>query len=258
MSRPEVETTQVCIRGCKRPNIDKESGEIGEPIPRVATDGLLCKKDAENIAKWLDDLCDLYATLDVRIEKAQEREAGGKKTKISGSPSLIRLDVMAMLDPRTRPGEGFPWLDGSREPDDGLWNVYQTIAGWASVLADEKSLDSEYSDLTAAVKLLTAWLPTVYEQPWVDEFYTELRHVHGLLSRALGIPRPKVMGHCLSILGEGSKTHACGQTLYAPVGTSIIRCSNCGRTYNGVEIVKLRAIEMHENGDTVPLRDKAS
>lgn len=286
MTRPDLHTAvdapKHCVRGCTRPNIDKETGKVGEPIPRIATDGLLCKKDAENLAHWLSEIVDLYATLDVRIERAAEREGGGKRGKISGSPALVRLDVLALMDPRTNPGDGRPGPDGKREPDDGLVNVPQTISSWAELLAVEQRMsmcdvdsyteiddeDNEitiytYSakpmDLSTATNLLAAWLPTVLEQMWIDEFYDEIHSVHSLLDRLLGIPKPKILGHCLSIIGEGKiNTRPCGQVLYAPAGTAVIRCSNCGRTYNGIDIVRLRAIEMHENGDTVALKKETA
>lgn len=273
VKRPDLNTAVDalvhCVRGCTRPNIDRETGEVGEPIPRIASDGLLCKKDAENLARWLDEVENLYATLDVRMERAPEREGGGKRGKISGSPALIRLDVLAMMDPRTNPGPSKPSaFDGKQEPDDGLLNVPSTVSGWAEMLALEQHLSMVQVDddsdewvppfnLSEALSLLRTWMPTVLQQMWVDEFYAEMKDVHSLLSRAHGIPRPKIVGHCLSILGEGKATHACGKALYAPEGTAVIRCSACGRTYNGLDIVRLRTIEKHESGDTVPVKESA-
>jgi hypothetical protein len=258
-----------CIRGCTRPNIDRETGEVGEPIPRIASDGLLCKKDAENLAHWLAEIESLYATLDVRIERSAEREGGGKRGKLSGSPALIRLDVLALTDPRTNPGDGMAGPDGKKEPNDGLVYVPQTVSGWAEMLALEQHLSMVEVDedgnewvppftLSDALSLLRTWLPTVLSQPWVDEFYGEMKDVFGLLSRALGIPRPRIVGHCISIIGEGEATRACGKALYAREGTAVIRCSACGRTYNGLDIVRLRTIEKHESGDTVRLPEKTA
>ena len=269
MTRATEDAPLHCIRGCTRPNIDRETGEVGEPIPRIASDGLLCKKDAENLAQWLSEIELLYTSLDVRMERAPEGEGGGRRGKISGSPSPIRLDVLALIDPRTNAGPSKPSrVDGRREPDDGLINIPHALSGWAEIVAIEQHLSMVEVDedgyewvppfhLSDGLSLLRTWLPTVVARPWIDEFYDEIRTIYGLLNRTLGIPRPRIVGHCISIIGEGEATHVCGKALYAPEGTAVIRCSACGRTYNGLDIVRLRTIEKHESGNTVPIVETA-
>lgn len=252
-----TDVAKPCIRGCTAPCRCQQCKEAGQPqhppVPRSSAEGLLCRRCASNLSDWLTDIPDMYATLDTRMRRT-ERTEGGKRGKISGSPALIRLDVMAMLDPRTMPGDGMPGPDGRREYDDGLRDIAGTVCVWAARFTEEQHHKTDVTTLAAACSHLIAWFGTVTEQPWIDEAYDEIRQCKHLLDAAHGTPKPRMVGHCITVTGETSQDmKICGKPLFAAEGTAMIRCSECGRTYNGIEIVRLRVVEQHENGDTVTL-----
>lgn len=234
-----TEELTYCVRGCVSPCECQACQECAQPIHaptrREADEGLLCKRCARTLRKWLTEIPDLYATLDPYHAPPTDEDPDayhGKHGKLSGSPSPVRLDVVALMDPRTNAGvPGDPW--------DGSTYIPGEVCTWAQVLVEDHDLSSPYGTLTEAAALLLAWFGTVIASPWVDEMWTAMRDIHRLLQRAHGVPRPKPIGECINVYERGGVTIACGHTLYAPAAGAKIRCSGCGRRYDGYGLVAL-------------------
>lgn len=194
-----------------------------DPIPSPATYGLLCTRCGTRLWAWLTEIPDLYATLDTRKPDTVEQD-GSRHLKVSGSPALVRLDVVALMDPRTVHSE------------DGLVHVPGVICQWAQCLSDDLDLAGPGSTLTEAVELLTTWWESLIKAPWVDEFWAEAKDVRSLLGRAHGEKRPKSIGRCLTVTDKSE----CGERLYLAEGRDTIKCRKCGRTYDGTELLRVQ------------------
>jgi hypothetical protein len=228
MSEPE----HPCVRGCTKPGPLMDDGQRGEDVPRMATDGLLCSKDARNLKTWLEEIPDLYAQLDTRMEGGYSTRYDGKtgKTgKASHSPALVRLDVVALQDPRTLRDEDLPG-----EP---LY-IPRVVGSWAYLLAEEHDLASPTDTLVEAVNLLLTWWSTLVAKAWVDEFFTDVHDCSKLLNRANNVERPRSVGTCISIVGDAGNLRECGRQLYALEGAAV-RCASCHRRYDGMDLVRV-------------------
>jgi hypothetical protein len=236
------ETAQPCVRGCVAPCGCTACQECEQPIHppqhRPREEGLLCDRCAVQLRRWLVEIPELYATLDPYERPAGEEYERHGRHKISGSPSLVRLDVVALMDQRTVPlAKITPGVDP--EPPDGLMDVAGVYCSWAGMFVEEQGLSSKVSTLTEASGVLTAWLPTLCDQPWIDECWAEMRDIVRQLHRAHGDPRPKPIGRCINVYQRGGKTIACDAMLYAPDSGAKIRCGSCGRRYDGYGLIAL-------------------
>lgn len=229
-----------CVRGCTKLVLDPETREkIGEQ-PRLATDGHLCARCADKLLERLKAIPDLYAMLSTDLNSG-DPFAPGKRGKISGSPELIRLDVLAMMDPRSypvrrlAPGEKPPPPETVRFSGD----VSGVMASWADCLCDDLNLSGRPNDLDGSIALLTGpWWSNVLYRPWVDELWTEVDEIYSTLRRLNNIWTPKPLGAC-----------ACGQMLYEPdlgtiePGKAIIECPRCNHRLNGLSVVRLKTAQ---------------
>lgn len=232
-----------CIRGCVAPCECGACRECAQPIHppgrRQAETGLLCERCAKTLTRWLGEIPDLYATLNpYEAPATEEHERTGKRAKLSGSPSLVRLDVVALQDARTGVCDRVS-RDGSVEHDDGLMDVAGIVCSWAAMFAEEHGITSHVGTITEACGLLRTWMWSLASCLWVDECYDEIRDIVRALNRAHGIPRPMPIGRCINIYERGGHQIACGRMLYAPTSGAKIACTGCGRRYDGYGIIAL-------------------
>ena len=90
------QTTRCIAPRCGVANPDTGDYEVREAIPGA----YLCKHHSRRLTDALAEIPDLYAELDPAIESTQRYDSG-PKAKYQDPPAPIRLDVVAMLDPRT-------------------------------------------------------------------------------------------------------------------------------------------------------------
>jgi len=184
---------------------------------RPATTGLLCERCAGNLHRWLQAIPDLH-TIVMSIDICQ-REAvipdESTHTKISGSPALVRLDVMALQDPLSRMG-------------DGIIPVAPALRSWVDVYCEDHSQTTPAEWVDEMADFFMARWASILRRPWVDEFYNEIRDIHRMLSGISGAP--KAIGRC--------QVPTCQEPLYIGA-TAIISCSKCGHRYVGTELLAL-------------------
>lgn len=234
--------SENCVRGCTKPVYEPETREkLGdEPIP--ATVGHLCARDAEKLREWLRELPDLVAMLDTRLGQGDPYKPE-RHGKVSGSPALVRLDVAAMLDSRSTATRKLEEGEARPAPDDVKFggDVPGVLVQWAdclcddlSLMADEDQIDQRPATLIDAVDFLAGtWWSNVVYRPWIDELYTEIHEIRGMLRAFNNIRDPVSIGSC-----------ECGQKLYLPEdGTSWIRCKRCGHRMDGLAVVRLRTAQ---------------
>ena len=229
-----------CIRGCTTPCRDEACLILGEhnhdPILRRARVGNLCGPCLEQLRGMLGEIPDWWAQLPsiYDIGQADEGEyvSHGKAT---GSPALIRLDVMVLQG------------HGEQYDGDGVMPVRQTLGGWVQIIDEELGLKPTSDTITAWCQMMRVWVTKLAAQQWIDELYADIAAVHRALRRACRAPGP--VGRCWGRI-RNLPHGGCGRLLYPPAdGTNVITCPNerCGRTYTGSELVKL-AIQAEREG----------
>lgn len=228
-----------CVRGCVSPCgctecllADRPSHA---PIKRPADRGLLCKQCAKQIDRMLTDIPDLYATLDT-IPAISPDDSGTSHLKVSGSPALARLDVVALMDPRTAA------TDSSGEEWDGSEYIPDEVGTWAILLADEHDVRVKIATLYEAAGFLQRWLDELCASVWVDECYDALRAAERLLKQAHGDHRKAALvRRCINIYERDGNPVVCGAPMYVESATDAIRCRSCGRRYDGYSLAVLKA-----------------
>lgn len=214
---------QFCVRGCTIKGALMNNGQHAPNEPRRATVGLLCKRCGGNLREWIEEIPDLYATLDPRPEGGLSAQYDGKTHKagkLSHSPALARLDVVALTDPRTK--------RDNDDPGHQPFYIPGIICQWAEMFREEQQLSSPTATITEAVSLMLAWWSTLVIQPWIDELWDTISKADKLLNTAHGIKRgPQPRGHC----------QECGHKLWAEEDATSLRCNGCKITYTGINIL---------------------
>lgn len=157
-------------------------------------------------------------------------EPGRHAPGFASTPPL-RLDVVAMFDPRTGING-----DGPDDELDEVPNVWADLFGWATVLIDEKP---EYLVMPQYVRnvppLLRTRLGWIATRPWVDAFALDIARVHGALRRACKDAPPAAAGPCLRA-GCGGKVYRRSDDPQDPR----LRCASCQTTYDGLDLVRIK------------------
>lgn len=249
-----------CIRGCTRPcRCDNclllDPGERDPlPVPAVG-DGLLCKRCSDKLHEWLSTVLDDTARLLTRIPDDYSLEKPSTHRKVTGSPALARLDIVALTDSRSafgvandpdRPDHQQPRNYEENQQQNPPIDIPGELITWAQTLADEHQLTTPITNMAAAVNLLQAWWETLTASTWIAEFYDRMRDIHRLLDSAHGVERRRPVGHCLSIIEKNGQTVECGQALFQDPnspGIAIARCSGCGRIYRGLDLIRAQVVE---------------
>jgi hypothetical protein len=163
------------------------------------------------------------------------RGAPGPRAKGFGSRPPLRLDVVAMLDPRTEING-----DGPEDRLDEVPNVGADLLGWLRVLIDEYpgriGIPGQAPGVGWAVVLIRTHIGWIATRPWVDEFAADIGRVHSALRQACGDQPPRSLGSCLDA--------ACGGQVYRRSDDPHdirLRCDRCRTTYSGLELVKIRS-----------------
>lgn len=150
----------------------------------------------------------------------------GPTSRQYGSRPPLRLDVIAMFDPRTE-------INGPGDDDilDEIPNVWADLNGWSGIV------HQEHPDQPAGsgAWFLRVWCSWIVTRPWVDEFAVDVTRVHAALRQACGDAPGKALGHCLDA--------ACGGQVYRRSDDPRdprLRCGHCSTTYDGLDLVRIR------------------
>jgi hypothetical protein len=195
-----------------------------------------CSACREHLTRQLGEI-ESYLSI-VSAAPSRSGDFGPHRPGFSSSPPA-RLDVIAMLDPRTE-------LNGFGPDDvlDELPNIGEDLAGWWKVMVEEH----EYRAIVGGTgMLITPAIPRelrgeigwICRQPWVDEFAADIGRVHGALARACGDQPAKSLGVCLDA--------ACGGQVFRRSDDprdGRLQCRTCRTTYSGLDLVKLRSADV--------------
>lgn len=192
-----------------------------------------CAACREHLTRQLGEI-ETYLTV-VSAVPSRSGDFGPHRPGFASSPPA-RLDVIAMLDPRTE-------LNGFGPDDvlDEVPNIGEDLAGWWRVAAqerDELSVPPGAGSGAAATALRTS-IGWICRQPWVDGFAADVARVHGALARACGDQPAKPLGRCLDA--------ACGGPVFRRSDDPTdgrLQCRTCRTTYSGLDLVKLRSADV--------------
>jgi hypothetical protein len=150
----------------------------------------------------------------------------------------LRLEVVAMLDPRTEingsPGLAYP--DGEDDVLDEIPNIWADLDGWSRIVQEEHP-DHPSGD---GPWYLRVWCSWICQQPWVDECAMDITRVHTALRAACRDIPEGTKGQCISILPNGVE---CGADVFSTPDGNGVRCSACRRLYTGLDLARLHVAQ---------------
>lgn len=197
--------------------------------PRGTAEGLLvCKGHYDRVLEQLDDIQSLlFEVPDVFPVKGG---SDGRSSKGAAPPVPVRLDVIALHDPRN--GQ-------ATEPGD-IPDVWGVLSAWAAQVIEERPARD-----VGPVGTLKANHDWVCAQDWVGDYTAELRLVENALRSVTGLQRPKPVGRCPRFIGTGKDIRECGGGIWPILDgegkpTDSVGCSACGEVRSGMERVRLR------------------
>jgi hypothetical protein len=179
--------------------------------------------------RWLESVCDDTLHLNLRIPDNYGWDHGHNHAKVSGSPALIRLEPLALVDPRTGPVEEAS-ADYEENQAELRRSIPFTVCSWALLFAEEHDLKSDVSTMDAAVTLLLAQWEALVGSLWVDDFYADMSKIKQALNRAHNYRPPVEIGPCFRCDNEVRKEDGNGE--------DAATCQ-CGRVYEGSDLFKL-------------------
>ena len=216
------------------------------PVP--AADGQLCRTCSNKLSRWLSTILEDTLTLNTRIPDNYGWDHGHQHSKVSGSPALSRLDVLALTDPRTTVNVEDEAGRGKRpdpatyaENDSGILQIPEVIRQRAQDLKDEYGLAMPNTNMREAVELLTAQWENLVNTAWIDEFYTDMADIRQLLNHAHNYRPAAAIGTCFVCDQEIRKQDGNGR--------DDATCRSCKRVYEGAELFKLQLQNNHDTLD---------
>lgn len=189
-----------------------------------------CGACREHLTRQLGEI-EQYLTI-VTAVPARSGGFGPGRPGFASTPPA-RLDVIAMLDPRTE-------LNGFGPDDvlDEVPNVHADLDGWAAVLVDDH-VEATWPNHGGAPVLLRTNIGWICRQAWVDGFAADVGRVHAVLARACGDTPQKALGRCLD--------QACGGPVFRRSDDprdGRLQCRACRTTYDGLDLVKIRSADV--------------
>lgn len=185
--------------------------------------GYACDPCRSKLRFWLGEIPDLWAQL--LTEELAAGQSPSKSGRVSGTGDTrlpIRVDVWDLRgETRSAPKAG--------EDQVGHLPVWVTLSTWVRDWADVRG-QCEHGPANGNVASAAVWLKERVDDmcdthPAVDEFYRDLRRLHGALRSQLGLidPRPE---HCA---GVPCRSEDCDlKTLYRYPGSEFVECDSCG------------------------------
>lgn len=171
-----------------------------------------------------------------------------------GSRPPARLDVLVALDPRTRlfsDREFDPVTDD--DEDNAPRSVLGALESWSRMIREELGQEQPTKPATIGSEithLLGAVESCAYLE-WVDEFADYIKGEHRRLRSLVGDRPPSPLAPCLLVGCEG-RVHWC-RDIPDPDDPEpdpkrkrkldAARCNQCGRTYAGLDLIRLRLQE---------------
>jgi hypothetical protein len=219
-------------------------------VPAV---GLICRGHLARLGAMLRDIEDEAVHLSAVPSMQQRTSSGHGSPAFTRSPA--RLDVLVHRDPRSRlagqrlPGPHCPscwhdsctdiraWIDAYDVQATETLSVLDVLASWASIVREERDLVARWPvTVTGERDTLTRQLDWIAEQPWVDEFHSDLTTLLGQLRAANGTVEDKPVGRCYLPKPEG----LCDGPIWVDMVAGHAYCARCREAWDGPRLAILR------------------
>lgn len=210
---------------------------------------LICKQDSHRAAcdqcvqtirrhlRWIE-LYNQWLHTTTMLEPV--RGTTGRRQPGYQSRPPARLEALVMLDRRSRtdPTE----LDEDRgigldDDTDPAWSILGTLAGLAQRVAEHAGHTRSITGATVAREIgyLLGQLEWTAGQPWITDLAADIHQLHNQ-ARNLCHDRPESCGTCLAV-------DCTGQVFWMLTRdrSNKARCVACGKTYTGLDLVRLGA-----------------
>lgn len=201
-----------------------------------------CTNCVTTMRDWLRDLEDYAAILAASAAPSPTGPRTGSIGAAFGSRPPINTDIASFLDYRSGGGAAVWRLRDPRDMDDEpIRSLPGSIHGIAAWLRDEH--DQEHParwTLISELRYLRGQIDACAVESWVDELHDDLRELHHQ-ARQFAHDVPRALGHCLTATCEGLVFWVMRERAGQRVDEA--RCVGCGRTYTGLDLVRLGAAE---------------
>ena len=196
---------------------------------KQADNGLLCRSHDAWLRHVVADIFDAYALLPHFFEPGTAVDDGRqvKGTRID-PPAPIRLDVVALLDRRTKrlhPGDPVP--------------VLGIVETWAELVCEERGIQRKPGPvyLSGVLGVLERHHDWIVQQAWVDEYARELRECRAALNSAIGDHAPRSVGRCPVLSSDDTE---CNGPLHQDrYGRLSVTCARCGAIWGEDDLRRL-------------------
>lgn len=183
-------------------------------------DAYACKPCRLHLVRQLGEI-ETYLTI-VTAVPGRSGDPGPIGRQFSSRPPL-RLDVVAMLDPRTEING-----DGPDDVMDEVPNIWADLDGWVRIIREEHP-DHPYGFLP---RTYVGWIVT---RPWVDDFARDVTRVHGALRQACGDAPGRPFAHCPQV-AEG---RVCGGPIAMFDDGTGAQCRSCRSSWRRDQLLDL-------------------
>lgn len=220
----------TCSLGCKTRD--------GHPI-RTHDGYTVCDRCAERLRQKVTDIVEIYAVVGTaNLGTLETFAVPNEHVRVMrpafGPESPASDHLIALRDTRTVSWE-------ASDPHSPL----AILSAWAAHVREERHQAAPSSPtVTSEANTLLFnwdWLCRI-DSDLMTEFARELREVRDQLAPVIGEQRPKSIGRCIELIDTGEGRQYCDTRLYGPrtrTGTAI-QCRQCGRVYDGVDLVRLQ------------------
>lgn len=181
--------------------------------PRIVGQGLVvCEWHYREYRDAIADLVDLYALLPTMLDPSSAPDATGIKPKRTDPPAPLRLEVVALMDPRT-------------QTSDTSMHVIGVLGSWAGMIREELNLaQPAVETMTSAQRTLVKHAVWCAGRGWFNDMRTEVLDVVKALRTVTGMHPPKPVGRCHL---PGKDDEKCNGHVFEIEGTGGLRCSRC-------------------------------
>lgn len=220
--------TYTCSLGCKTRH--------GDPI-RTHDGYTVCDRCAGRLRQTVGDIVEFYAIVgSAQLGTLESLAVPSDRVRIMrpafGPEPPASVHLIVFRDPRT-----VSW--GQSDPHSPL----AILTAWATHVREERHQEPPASPtVTSEANTLLFnldWLCRI-DGDLMVEFARELREVRDQLAAVCGEQRPKSIGKCIELLDTPEGPRYCDTRLYAPKVGTAIQCRQCGRVYDGVDLVRLQ------------------
>lgn len=203
-----------------------------------------CTHCVDDMRRWLAEIED-YSSVMIGMSRGIRGRGLGVTGGAFGSRPPMNLTIAAVLDIRSTSAdhvrENSPAFDPvGIDEHDHVRSLPASLNGIASWIREEMGATepTEWT-LVSEAHYLRSQVSACAHAQWVDELHSDLRELHAQARALAHDSPPKPLGHCLTVECDGLVFWSTG----AGSDTQRARCSDCARTYDGLDLVRLGAAE---------------